>query len=32
MDILPKPLGIKLRDDFIEDFGGAILDRPNDTQ
>ena len=20
MDILPKPLGIKLRDDFIEDF------------
>ena len=32
MDILSKPLGIKLRDDFIEDFGGAILDRPDDTQ
>src|SRR5262245_19668266 len=31
MDRLPKPLGITLRDDFIEDFGGAILDRPNDT-
>src|SRR5919202_4799620 len=27
MDILPKPRGIKLRDELIEDLGGAILDR-----
>src|SRR5207244_8012365 len=32
MDILAQLLGIKVRDDFIEDFGGAILDRPNDTE
>jgi hypothetical protein len=27
MAILPQLLGIKVRDNFIEDFGGAILDR-----
>src|SRR6266700_61628 len=32
MDILAQLLGIKVRHDFIEDFGGTILDRPNDTQ
>src|SRR5438128_2129136 len=32
MDILAQLLGIKVRDDFIEDFGGAILGRPNDTE
>ena len=32
MDIVPKPLGIKLRDDLIEDFGCPILDSSNDTQ
>ena len=32
MDIVPKPLGIKLRDDLIEDFGGPILDSSNDTE
>ena len=30
-EILAQLLGIKVRHDFIEDFGGAILDRPNDT-
>src|SRR2546428_1115034 len=32
MDILAQLLGIKVRHDFIEDFGGAILDRPNNTE
>src|SRR6266568_1409869 len=32
MDILAQLLGIKVGHDFIEDFGGAILDRPNNTQ
>jgi hypothetical protein len=32
MDILAQLLGIKVRHDFIEDFGGTILDRPNDTE
>src|SRR6266567_5215326 len=32
MEILAQLLGIKVRHDCIEDFGGPILDRPNDTQ
>src|SRR5215472_7701672 len=32
MDVLTQLLGIKVGHDFIEDFGGAILDGPNDTQ
>src|SRR6266571_8731250 len=32
MEIVAPLLGIKVRHDFIEDFGGAILDRPNDTE
>ena len=32
MDILAQLLRIKVRDDFIEDFGGAILDCPNHTE
>ncbi len=32
MEILAQFLGIKVRHDFREDFGGPILDRPNDTQ
>jgi DNA-binding NtrC family response regulator/class 3 adenylate cyclase len=32
MEILPQLLGIKVRHDFVEDFGGPILDRPNDTE
>jgi hypothetical protein len=32
MDIVPQPLGIKMGDDLVEDFGGAILDRANDTE
>ena len=32
MDILPKPLGIKLRDELIEDLGCPILDSSNDTE
>ena len=32
MDILPKPLRIKLRDDFIQDFRGAILDGADDAE
>src|SRR2546428_2492761 len=32
MEILAQFLGIKVRHDFIEDFGGAILDRPYDTE
>ena len=32
MDILPNPLGIKLRDDLIEDLGCPILDSSNDTE
>ena len=32
MQILTQLLGIKVRHDFIEDFGGAILDRANDAE
>ena len=32
MVILSKPLGIKLRDDLIEDLGCPILDSSNDTE
>src|SRR5262245_48507965 len=32
MDVLTQLLGIKVGHDFIEDVGGAILDRPNDTE
>src|SRR5262250_1550936 len=32
MNILPQLLGIKVRHNFIEDFGGAILDRPQDAE
>ena len=32
MNILAQLLGIKVGHDFIKDFGGAILDRPNDTE
>ena len=32
MKILAQLLGIKVRHNCIEDFGGAILDRPNDTE
>jgi hypothetical protein len=32
MDILAKLLGIKVRDNFIEDFGRALLHCPNDTE
>jgi hypothetical protein len=32
MAILAQFLGIKVGHDFIEDFGGPILDRPNDTE
>src|SRR5439155_23301860 len=30
--ILAQLLRIKVRDDFLEDFGGAILHRANDTE
>ena len=32
MEILAQLLGIKVGHDFIEDFGGAILDGADDTQ
>jgi len=32
MDVVPKSLGIKLRDDLIEDLGCPILDCSNDTE
>src|SRR6516162_377500 len=32
MDVLAKPLRIKMGDHLIEDFGGPILDRPNDAE
>ena len=32
MDILAKPLRLKMGDHLIEDFGGPILDRPNDAE
>src|SRR5262245_12263092 len=32
MNILAQLLGIKVGHDFIKDFGGAILDRPQDTE
>jgi hypothetical protein len=32
MEILAQLLGIKMRDDLIEDFGGAILDGADDAE
>ena len=32
VNILPQLLGIKVRHNFIEDFGGAILHRPQDAE
>lgn len=32
MDIVPQPLRIKLRADLIEDFCGAIVDGPDETE
>src|SRR5262245_11616585 len=32
LDILAQPFCIKMGDDLVEDFGGAILDRTNDTE
>jgi hypothetical protein len=32
MEILTQLLGIKVRHNFIEDFGGAILNGANDTE
>ena len=32
MNILAQLLGIKVRDNFIEDFGGAVLDRAQHTE
>jgi hypothetical protein len=32
VDILAQLLGIKVRDNFIEDFGGAVLDRAKHTE
>jgi len=32
MNVLAELLGIKVRHNFIEDFGGPILDGPNDTE
>jgi hypothetical protein len=32
MDILAQTRRIKMGDDLVEDFGGAILDRANDTE
>src|SRR5918999_2861157 len=32
VEILAQLLGIKMGHDFIEDFGGPILDRPHDTE
>jgi hypothetical protein len=32
MDRVPKPLGIPLRDDLIEDLGGPLVDRTNDPE
>jgi len=32
MDVLAKPLCLKMGDNLIEDFRGARLDRPNDTE
>jgi hypothetical protein len=32
MDVLAQPLRIKMGDNLIEDFGGAILDRADDTE
>src|SRR5439155_17898494 len=32
MEIVAQFLGVKMRDNFVEDFGGAILDRANDTE
>src|SRR5215831_15200533 len=32
MDVLAKPLRLKMGDNLIEDFGGPILDRADDTE
>jgi hypothetical protein len=32
MDILAQPLCLKMGDDLVEDFGGPILDCPNNTE
>jgi len=32
MEILTQLLGLKVRHNFIEDFGGAILNGANDTE
>ena len=32
LKIVPQLLGIKVRHNFREDFGGAILDRPQDAE
>jgi len=32
MDIVAQPLRLNMGDDLVEDFGGALLDRPYDTQ
>ena len=32
MDVLTKLLGIKVRHDFVEDFGGPILDGANNAE
>jgi hypothetical protein len=32
MDVLAQPLRIKMGDNLIEDFGGTILDRADDTE
>jgi len=32
VNILAQLLSIKVRHDFREDFGGAVLDRPKDTE
>src|SRR5215510_4709569 len=32
VNILPQLLGIEVRHNFIEDFGGAILNRPQDAE
>ena len=32
MDILAQPRRVKMGDDLVEDFGGAILDRANDAE
>jgi hypothetical protein len=31
-DVLPKPCGLKRRDDLREDFGRSLVDSPKDTE